>query len=129
MPWALVKIHTVTLFMQTFVPYGSPYTMPIPQDARPSAVTSASSVNYPDVSSGGVMALANATTDFALRFVGESSRCDSAITMPHVGPPCGSPCNASALVGSCTTRLQHAPASANCCRAAARGTRKSLCAC
>jgi len=52
---------------QTFVPYGSPYMLPIPQDARPSAVTTATSVNYPDVSSGGLMTLANATTDFALR--------------------------------------------------------------
>jgi len=57
---------------QTFVPYGSPYTLPIPLDARPSAVTTVSSVNYTDVSSGGLMTLANATTDFALRFVGEA---------------------------------------------------------
>ena len=57
--------------MQTFVPYGSPYTQPIPRDAKPTAVTTAPSVNYPQASSGGVMDLANATADFALRFVGE----------------------------------------------------------
>jgi len=57
--------------VQTFVPYGSPYTLPIPVNATPSAVTTAPGVNFPDVSSGGLMTLANATSDFALRFVGE----------------------------------------------------------
>ena len=57
---------------QTFVPYGSPYTLPIPTNATPRAVTTAPSVNYPDVSSGGLMTLANATSNFALRFVGEA---------------------------------------------------------
>ena len=58
--------------MQTFVPYGSPYTLPIPANATPSAVTTAPGVNYPDVSGGGLTTLANATSDFALRFVGEN---------------------------------------------------------
>jgi len=54
-----------------FKPYNSPYATPIPANATPTAVTAAPNVNYPDVSSGGVMALANATNNFALRFVGE----------------------------------------------------------
>ena len=54
-----------------FKPYNSPYATPLPTNARPTAVTAAPNVNYPDVSSGGVMALANATSNFALRFVGE----------------------------------------------------------
>ena len=56
--------------MQTFVPYSRPYALPLPLVA-PTAVTSAPDVNYPDVSGGGLMALANATNNFALRFVGE----------------------------------------------------------
>jgi len=52
---------------QTFVPYGSPYATPIPANATPTAVTAAPNVNYPDVSSGGDMTLANATNNFALR--------------------------------------------------------------
>ena len=61
-----------SLLVQTFVPYNSPYTLPIPANARPTAVTTAPGINYPDVSSGGLMTLANATTNFALRFVGVS---------------------------------------------------------
>ena len=57
--------------MQTFVPYSRPYALPLPLVA-PTAVTSAPDVNYPDVSGGGLMALANATSNFALRFSGES---------------------------------------------------------
>ncbi len=56
---------------QVLKPYNSPYTLPIPASARPSATTTAPSLNYPQASSGGVMALANATTNFALRFTGE----------------------------------------------------------
>ena len=59
---------------QVFKPYNSPYTLPIPASARPSAVTTAPNLNYTDAGSGGVMALANAATNFALRFTGESCR-------------------------------------------------------
>ena len=57
--------------MQVFKPYGSPYTLPIPTALHPIAVTTAPSINYPDVASGGLMALANASTNFGLRFSGE----------------------------------------------------------
>ncbi len=54
-----------------FAPYGPPYTLPIPADAQPSAVTTAPDVNYPDTSSGGLMALAGVPANFSLRFSGE----------------------------------------------------------
>ena len=56
-----------------FKPYNSPYKLPIPASAKPSATTTAPSVNYPQASSGGVMALAKATTNFALRFTGDTT--------------------------------------------------------
>ena len=56
--------------MQVFAPYGSPYTLPFPVSARPSAVTTAPNVSYPQVGTGGVMALADQTTFFGLRFTG-----------------------------------------------------------
>ena len=56
---------------QVFAPYGRPYTLPIPSNAKPRAVSTAPNVNYPQSSSGGVMSLADATTDFALRLSGE----------------------------------------------------------
>jgi len=67
------------LFVQSFVPfvanqsepYGSPDKLPLLETLRPTASTTTPDLNYPDVSSGGLMALANATTNFALRFVGE----------------------------------------------------------
>ena len=70
---------------QTFVPYGSPYTLPIPKNATPSAVKTVPGVNYPDVSSGGLMTLANATTNFALRFVGEGSCYERRVSTYHEG--------------------------------------------
>ena len=57
--------------VQVFRPYGSPYTLPIPTALQPTAVTTAPNISYPDVASGGLMALANATTNFGLRFSGE----------------------------------------------------------
>ncbi len=72
------------LFPQTFVPfvanqsepYGSPNKLPLLGNLRPTATTTTPDVNFPDVSSGGLMALANATTNFALRFVGERPSLD-----------------------------------------------------
>ena len=60
-----------SLSVQTFVPYCRPYALPLPLVA-PTGVTSAPDVNFPDVSAGGLMTLANATSNFALRFSGES---------------------------------------------------------
>ncbi len=57
--------------LQVLKPYNSPYTLPIPASARPAAVTTALLVNYTQAGSGGVMALADATSDFALRFMGD----------------------------------------------------------
>ncbi len=65
--------------MQTFVPFvadqakpsGSPDKLPLLETLRPTASTTTPDVNFSDVSSGGLMDLANATTNFALRFVGE----------------------------------------------------------
>ena len=50
--------------------------LPIPTSAAPIAVKNASSVNYPQASSGGVFRLAGAgvTTNFALRFSGEMTQ-------------------------------------------------------
>ena len=59
--------------LQVFKPYTSPYTLPIPASARPAAVTTAPLVNYTQASNGGVMALADATTNFALRFTGDGT--------------------------------------------------------
>ena len=56
---------------QVFKPYNSPYTLPIPASAKPAAVTTAPLVNYTQAGSGGVMTLANATTNFALRLTGD----------------------------------------------------------
>jgi len=78
------------LCVQTFVPYGRPYALPLPLVA-PTAVTASPDVNFPDVSAGGLMTLANATSNFALRFSGEipalnpSSRC---LTRHAVWPQC-----------------------------------------
>jgi len=53
-------------------PYGSPYTLPIPTTRQPSAVRTAPNISYPDAGNGGgLMALANASTNFGLRFTGE----------------------------------------------------------
>lgn len=65
-----------------FSPYGQPYTLPIPVSAQPKAVTMAPNVNYPSASSGGLKTLANATTDFGLRFVGEQSILKCALLLP-----------------------------------------------
>ncbi len=67
------------LFPQTFIPfianqsepYGSPNKLPLLVNLTPTATATTPDVNFPDFSSGGLMALANATTNFALRFVGE----------------------------------------------------------
>ena len=56
---------------QVYNPYGRPYTLPIPADAKPSAVTTAPDLNYPQASDGGLLALAGAGSEFALRFSGE----------------------------------------------------------
>ncbi len=53
-----------------FSPYGSRYTLPIPAGATPKATTTARNVNYTEASMGGIMDLAEATTNFALRFTG-----------------------------------------------------------
>jgi len=53
-----------------FNPYDTPYTLPFPASAQPSAVATAPNVSYPESNSSGVMALAHATTDFGLRFSG-----------------------------------------------------------
>ena len=45
--------------------------LPIPASAPPSSVTTAPNVSYADSNSSGVMVLAKATTNFALRFSGE----------------------------------------------------------
>ena len=50
------------------MPYGSPYTLPIPATQEATAVTTAPNVSYPDTASTGLVALANPT--FALRFSG-----------------------------------------------------------
>ena len=58
--------------LQVYNPYGRPYTLPIPTTLQPSAVKTAPNVSYPDASTGGgLMALANASTNFGLRFSGE----------------------------------------------------------
>ena len=71
-------------------PYGSPYALPIPGSARPTALATAPNVSYPDVSSGGVFALANATANFALRLTGEHmhAECDSTLLQQPGGRPC-----------------------------------------
>ena len=56
--------------LQVYNPYNTPYTLPIPATATPSAVTTVPNISYPDVLSGGLMTLAGATTNFALRFTG-----------------------------------------------------------
>jgi len=85
-----------------FSPYNSPYTLPIPASARPSAVTVAPSVNYPQAGSGGVMALANATTNFALRFTGDTaSFCDHLV-----------------ILSGCMGRTQACGHSPQCCQLA-----------
>ena len=61
----------VPCILQVFKPYNSPYALPIPTSAQPSATATAPNLNYTQASSGGVMALAGATTNFALRFTGE----------------------------------------------------------
>jgi len=61
-----------SLCMQVYSPYGRPYTLPIPTTLKPSAVRTAPNVSYPDAISGGLFALANASTDFGLRFSGEN---------------------------------------------------------
>ena len=66
---------------QVFKPYNSPYTLPIPASAKPSAMTTAPNLNYTAASSGGVMALAGGTmTNFALRFTGKH--------IPQLAGPC-----------------------------------------
>lgn len=60
------------LAAQVFNPYRSPYTLPIPAIAEPNAVTTAPNLDYPQANDGGLMALADAETNFALRFSGES---------------------------------------------------------
>ena len=59
------------LRVQVFNPYNNPYPLPFPASAQPTAVTSAPGLNYPQASSGGVMALAGATEFFGLRFSGD----------------------------------------------------------
>ena len=61
------------LHAQVYNPYNNPYTLPIPTSIQPSAVTTAPNLNYPQAASGGLMALANATEFFALRFLGEQA--------------------------------------------------------
>ena len=56
---------------QVFNPYNSPYALPFPASAQPSAVATAPNVSYPESNSSGVMALAHATTNFGLRFSGD----------------------------------------------------------
>ncbi len=63
--------------VQVFNPYGSPYTLPFPSSAQPTAVTAAPNLTYPQSGSGGLMALADAATDFGLRFTGASTGCGS----------------------------------------------------
>jgi len=58
------------LSAQVFNPYGRPYALPIPTIAQPSAVTAAPDLNFPEVSDGGLLALADAESNFALRFSG-----------------------------------------------------------
>ena len=104
--WTEHYNHYASCILQVFKPYTSPYTLPIPASVRPSATTTAPSVNYTQASSGGVMALANATTDFALRFTGEflpgefepSVKADAA-QLPR--PPCpGIPLHAGSIVNA-----------------------------
>ncbi len=57
-----------------FSSYGSQYTLPIPASAAPKATTTARTVNYTEASMGGIMDLAKATTNFALRFTGTCIR-------------------------------------------------------
>ena len=57
--------------LQVYSPYGSPYALPIPARQQSCAITTAPNVSYAASKSSGVMALANATTDFGLRFTGE----------------------------------------------------------
>ena len=64
---------------QVYSPYESPYTLPFPASAQPSAVATAPNVSYPDSNSSGVMALAHATTNFGLRFSGDDPN-------PHPNP-------------------------------------------
>ncbi len=67
---ALSDFISVCASPQVFKPYNSPYTLPIPASSKPSAMTTAPLVNYTASSTGGVMALAGTTTNFALRFSG-----------------------------------------------------------
>ena len=108
--------------MQTFVPfiddqsapYGSPNKLPIPGNATPTASTTTPGVNFPDVSSGGLMALANATTNFALRFVGERSS-DKSLSYCLRGSSRRLTASLDVIVahvGCYRTRLQHEQASA-----------------
>ena len=55
---------------QVFSPYGSRYVLPIPASATPKATTTALNVNFTEATMGGIMDLANSTTNFALRFTG-----------------------------------------------------------
>jgi len=55
---------------QVFNPYGRPYALPVPMTVQPSAVTVAPDLNFPEVSDGGLLALADAESNFALRFSG-----------------------------------------------------------
>ena len=57
--------------MQAYVPYNSPYKLPIPTSSQPSFTGAVPDVNYPDVSNSALFALAGGTTkNFGLRFTG-----------------------------------------------------------
>jgi len=70
-----VLILTGSSPLQVFSPYGSQYTLPIPASATPKATITARTVNYTEASMGGIMDLAKATTNFALRFTGTCIPC------------------------------------------------------
>ncbi len=56
--------------------YGSGSTAsPIPTSTKPDRTTSASSINYPDVATGGLADLSQQTAHYAIRFSGELQSC------------------------------------------------------
>ena len=66
-----IRVPSDVVSEQVFAQYGRPYTLPIPAGVQPSAVTTAPNVSYPDVGSGGLIALAGVPANFSLRFSGE----------------------------------------------------------
>jgi hypothetical protein len=59
------------LSVQSYVPYGSPYTLPIPSAQQPNFTGSAANISFPDTSHSALFALAGgATSLFGLRFTG-----------------------------------------------------------